>query len=366
MVHNHGGQVYMDGANMNALVGIAAPGKIGADVSHLNLHKTFCSPHGGGGPGMGPIGVKSHLAPFLPNHVVQPTDGLDASDNGAVSAAPFVSSSILPISWAYIYMMGGDGLKKATQVAILNANYIAKRLEGSYEVLYKGRNDRVAHECIVDIRPIKQASGISEVDIAKRLMDYGFHAPTMSWPVPGTIMIEPTESESKQELDRFCDALIAIRSEIQAVESGELPRDDNPLVNSPHTVVASDGAEFFQIRSAHLLRRMGADIPGDLADERSFDVDTQNHLPRQRIRLAQLNDSLDPTHHRIEVGGNHGGQETGCSIALQAGAGMRQLLGSQSVAVEIYASKAIDLEIDVSVVAGHPQPSAARCGCRQE
>ena len=185
---------------------------------------------------MGPIGVKSHLAPFLPNHVVQPTDGLDASDNGAVSAAPFGSSSILPISWAYIFMMGGAGLKKATQVAILNANYIAKRLEGSYEVLYKGRNDRVAHECIVDIRPIKQTSGISEVDIAKRLMDYGFHAPTMSWPVPGTIMIEPTESESKQELDRFCDALLSIRDEIRAVERGELTSDASLPHHAPHTL----------------------------------------------------------------------------------------------------------------------------------
>lgn len=236
IVHNHGGQVYMDGANMNALVGIAAPGKIGSDVSHLNLHKTFCIPHGGGGPGMGPIGVKSHLAPFLPNHVVQPADGLDASDNGAVSAAPFGSSSILPISWAYIYMMGGSGLKKATQVAILNANYIAKRLEGSYEVLYKGRNDRVAHECIVDIRPIKQSSGISEVDIAKRLMDYGFHAPTMSWPVPGTIMIEPTESESKAELDRFCDALLSIREEIRAVERGEVTSEASLPHQAPHTL----------------------------------------------------------------------------------------------------------------------------------
>ena len=236
IVHSHGGQVYMDGANMNALVGIAAPGKIGSDVSHLNLHKTFCIPHGGGGPGMGPIGVKSHLAPFLPSHVVQPTDGLAASGNGAVSAAPFGSSSILPISWAYIHMMGGAGLKKATQVAILSANYIAKRLEGSYQVLYKGRNQRVAHECVVDIRPIKQASGISEVDIAKRLMDYGFHAPTMSWPVPGTIMIEPTESESKAELDRFCDALLSIREEIRAVERGEVASELSLPHQAPHTL----------------------------------------------------------------------------------------------------------------------------------
>jgi glycine dehydrogenase len=236
IVHDQGGQVYMDGANMNALVGIAAPGKIGSDVSHLNLHKTFCIPHGGGGPGMGPIGVKSHLAPFLPNHVVQPIKDLGHENNGAVTAAPYGSSSILPISWAYIYMMGGAGLKKATQVAILSANYIAKRLEGHYDVLYKGRNERVAHECIVDIRPIKETSGISEVDVAKRLMDYGFHAPTMSWPVTGTIMIEPTESESKTELDRFCDAMIAIREEIRAVERGEVAAEVSLPHQAPHTL----------------------------------------------------------------------------------------------------------------------------------
>ena len=236
IVHSHGGQVYMDGANMNALVGIAAPGKIGSDVSHLNLHKTFCIPHGGGGPGMGPIGVSKHLAPFLPNHIVQPIDGLDATDNGAVSAAQYGSAAILPISWAYICMMGRGGLKKATQVAILNANYIATRLEGAYDVLYKGRNGRVAHECIVDIRPIKEKSGITEVDIAKRLMDYGFHAPTMSWPVAGTIMIEPTESESKSELDRFCDALLSIRAEISAVESGEVSSEDCVTHRAPHTM----------------------------------------------------------------------------------------------------------------------------------
>ena len=236
IVHAHGGQVYMDGANMNALVGIAAPGKIGSDVSHLNLHKTFCIPHGGGGPGMGPIGVKSHLAPFLPNHIVVPDDGLDATDNGAVSAAPFGSSAILPISWAYIYMMGAEGLKKATQVAILNANYIANRLEGAFEVLYKGRNGRVAHECIVDLRSIKESSGINEVDVAKRLMDYGFHAPTMSWPVGGTIMIEPTESESKSELDRFCDAMLSIRDEIKAVEDGKVPAEQCVTHRAPHTI----------------------------------------------------------------------------------------------------------------------------------
>lgn len=235
IVHQHGGQVYMDGANMNALVGIAQPGAIGSDVSHLNLHKTFCIPHGGGGPGMGPIGVKSHLAPFLPNHVVRPQEGL--VEGGAVSAAQYGSAAILPISWAYIYMMGGIGLKAATEVAILNANYIARRLEGSYEVLYKGQNGRVAHECIVDIRPLKEATGITEEDIAKRLMDYGFHAPTMSWPVPGTIMIEPTESESKAELDRFCDALLQIREEIRAVEEGKMTAEQSPPRNAPHTIL---------------------------------------------------------------------------------------------------------------------------------
>lgn len=236
IVHTHGGQVYMDGANMNALVGVATPGDIGSDVSHLNLHKTFCIPHGGGGPGMGPIGVKSHLAPFLPNHVVCPIGSLGRENNGAVSAAPFGSSSILPISWAYIKMMGGDGLRKATEVAILNANYIAKRLEGKYDVLYKGQNGRVAHECIIDIRPIKEASGITEVDVAKRLMDYGFHAPTMSWPVAGTIMIEPTESESKAELDRFCDAMLQIREEIYAVERGEVAAVDCVTHRAPHSI----------------------------------------------------------------------------------------------------------------------------------
>ncbi len=244
IVHSHGGQVYMDGANMNALVGIATPGSIGSDVSHLNLHKTFCIPHGGGGPGMGPIGVMKHLAPFLPNHVVCPISGLGSENNGAVAAAPFGSSSILPISWAYIYMMGGSGLKKATQVAILNANYIAKCLEGNYDVLYQGRNGRVAHECIVDVRPIKKASGVTEVDIAKRLMDYGFHAPTMSWPVAGTIMIEPTESESKVELDRFCDALLQIREEIRAVERGEVTAEECLPHQAPHTIDDVTDAEW--------------------------------------------------------------------------------------------------------------------------
>ncbi len=242
IIHQHGGQVYVDGANMNALVGLAAPGHFGADVSHLNLHKTFCIPHGGGGPGMGPIGVKAHLAPFLPNHPVQPIDGL-SRDNDTVSAATYGSASILPISWMYIRMMGGAGLRRATEVAILNANYIAKRLADHYPVLYTGTRGRVAHECIIDLRPLKESSGITEEDVAKRLMDYGFHAPTMSFPVPGTLMIEPTESESKTELDRFCDAMISIRREIARVEAGQLPADDNPLVNAPHTqadVVSSD------------------------------------------------------------------------------------------------------------------------------
>ncbi len=235
LIHQHGGQVYVDGANMNALVGIAAPGEFGADVSHLNLHKTFCIPHGGGGPGMGPIGVKSHLAPFLPNHPVFAVEGLDGG-NDTVSAATFGSAGILPISWTYIALMGAEGLTRATQVAILNANYIAKRLGDHYPVLYSGRNGRVAHECIIDLRPLKESSGISEEDIAKRLMDYGFHAPTMSFPVPGTLMIEPTESEALEELDRFCEAMISIRHEAARVEAGELPADDNPLVNAPHTV----------------------------------------------------------------------------------------------------------------------------------
>ncbi|MCY7295490.1 aminomethyl-transferring glycine dehydrogenase [Alteromonas sp. a30] len=235
IIHAHGGQVYMDGANMNAQVGITSPGSIGSDVSHLNLHKTFCIPHGGGGPGMGPIGVKSHLAPFLPGHNVVDINGEHAA-NGAVSAAPWGSASILPISYMYIKMMGSAGLRKATQVAILNANYIAKRLEQHFPVLYRGRNDKVAHECIIDLRPLKEASGVTELDVAKRLNDYGFHAPTMSFPVAGTLMIEPTESEALAELDRFCDAMIGIRQEIAKVQSGEWSSDDNPLHNAPHTL----------------------------------------------------------------------------------------------------------------------------------
>ena len=237
IVHQYGGQVYIDGANLNAMVGVCQPGKFGGDVSHLNLHKTFCIPHGGGGPGVGPIGVGKHLSPFLPR------ESNDGDRGGAqISAAPFGSASILPITWMYIRMMGRVGLKHATEVAILNANYVAKRLQGHYEVLYTGANGRVAHECILDVRPIKDDIGISVDDIAKRLIDFGFHAPTMSFPVAGTLMIEPTESESQAELDRFCDAMIAIRAEIDQVASGEFSLDDNPLVGAPHTaaVVSQD------------------------------------------------------------------------------------------------------------------------------
>jgi glycine dehydrogenase len=237
IIHAHGGQVYMDGANLNAQVGLTSPGFIGADVSHMNLHKTFAIPHGGGGPGMGPIGLKAHLAPFMADHAVQPTGGPDRSHRGqgAVSAAPWGSASILPISWMYIAMLGGKGLKRATEVAILNANYVATQLGPHYPVLYTGKNGRVAHECILDIRPLKAATGIAEIDIAKRLMDYGFHAPTVSFPVAGTIMVEPTESESKAELDRFIAAMTAIREEIRKIEQGIWPADNNPLKNAPHT-----------------------------------------------------------------------------------------------------------------------------------
>ena len=240
-IHNFGGQVYMDGANLNAMVGIAKPGEFGPDVSHMNLHKTFCIPHGGGGPGMGPIGVKSHLEKFLPGHpIVQNELGLTELD--AVSAAPWGSPSILPISYSYISMMGDEGLKLATQVAILNANYIKEKLKDFFPLLYSGKNDMVAHECIIDIRPIKDELNISEEDIAKRLIDYGFHAPTMSFPVPGTLMIEPTESESKEEIDRFCTAMITIHSEIQKIREGIYDLEDNPIKNSPHTIeeVSSD------------------------------------------------------------------------------------------------------------------------------
>ncbi|MBP1472821.1 aminomethyl-transferring glycine dehydrogenase [Frateuria sp. MAH-13] len=238
IVHQHGGQVYTDGANMNALVGVAKPGKWGSDVSHLNLHKTFCIPHGGGGPGVGPCAVKSHLAPFLPRKLGEDTPV------GMVSAASFGSASILPISWMYITMMGNEGLRRATQVALLNANYIAKRLADHYETLYTGRNGLVAHECILDLRPLKDATGISAEDVAKRLIDFGFHAPTLSFPVAGTLMVEPTESESTSELDRFIDAMIQIRDEIRAIEDGRLDREDNPLKHAPHTATQVSATEW--------------------------------------------------------------------------------------------------------------------------
>ncbi|MDT4807589.1 Glycine dehydrogenase (decarboxylating) [compost metagenome] len=234
VIHGHGGQVYMDGANLNAQVGLARPADIGADVSHMNLHKTFCIPHGGGGPGMGPIGVRAHLAPFVANHPVIELKGPNP-ENGAVSAAPWGSASILPISWMYIAMMGPE-LADATEVAILNANYLARRLGDAYPVLYSGRNGRVAHECILDLRPLKAETGITEEDVAKRLIDYGFHAPTMSFPVPGTLMVEPTESENKHELDRFIEAMLSIRAEIAKVQAGDWPAEDNPLKRAPHTL----------------------------------------------------------------------------------------------------------------------------------
>ena len=243
-IHQFGGQVYMDGANLNAQVGLTSPASIGADVSHMNLHKTFAIPHGGGGPGMGPIGMKAHLAPFMAGHIFAPEGASTVGNMGAVSAAPFGSASILPISWMYIAMMGGEGLKRATEVAILNANYVAARLDTHYPVLYKGAQGRVAHECILDVRAIKAATGIAEIDIAKRLMDYGFHAPTVSFPVAGTLMVEPTESESKAELDRFCDAMISIREEIRAIERGEYSAEQSPLKNAPHTQGDVIGSEW--------------------------------------------------------------------------------------------------------------------------
>ena len=233
-VHDAGGQVYVDGANLNALVGLAQPGRFGADVSHLNLHKTFCIPHGGGGPGVGPVAVRAHLAPYLPNHPLAPAAG-PATGVGPISGAPYGSAGILPISWAYVRMMGPEGLTAATEVAVLSANYVARRLAPHYPVLYTGRSGLVAHECIVDVRPITKETGVTVEDIAKRLIDYGFHAPTMSFPVAGTLMIEPTESEDLVEIDRFCDAMIAIRAEIDRVGAGEWPREDNPLRNAPHT-----------------------------------------------------------------------------------------------------------------------------------
>ena len=233
VVHDAGGQVYLDGANLNALVGLAKPGAFGADVSHLNLHKTFCIPHGGGGPGVGPVAVRAHLAPYLPNHPLVPEAG-PATGVGPISEAPWGSAGILPISWAYLRLMGPDGLRQASLVAILNANYVARRLAEHYPVLYTGPDGFVAHECILDLRPLTATTGVSAEDVAKRLIDHGFHAPTMSFPVAGTLMVEPTESESQRELDRFCDAMIAIRAEIAAVERGEWRLDDSPLRHAPH------------------------------------------------------------------------------------------------------------------------------------
>jgi glycine dehydrogenase len=240
-VHAAGGQVYVDGANLNALVGLARPGRFGADVSHLNLHKTFCIPHGGGGPGVGPVAVRAHLAPYLPNHPLSPDAG-PATGPGPISGAPFGSAGVLPIPWAYIRLMGLSGLTKATQVAILSANYLARRLAPSYPILYTGHGGLVAHECIIDLRPITKESGVTVDDVAKRLIDYGFHAPTMSFPVAGTLMIEPTESEGLDELDRFVDAMVSIRAEIAKVASGEWDRIDNPLHHAPHTAASMTGA----------------------------------------------------------------------------------------------------------------------------
>jgi glycine dehydrogenase len=254
LIHRHGGQVYMDGANMNAQVGLTSPGRIGADVCHLNLHKTFAIPHGGGGPGMGPIAVAAHLAPYLPGHPLVKTGGAKAIH--AVAAAPWGSASILLISYGYIRMLGGRGMTEATKHAVLNANYIKARLEPHYEVHYVGGKGRVAHELIFDLRPLKEKSDVDEQDVAKRLMDYGFHAPTVSWPVPGTMMIEPTESEPREDLDRFCDAMISIRGEIQAVIDGKADPADNVLKNAPHTA-----AEVCSDRWTHAYTREQAAYP---------------------------------------------------------------------------------------------------------
>jgi glycine dehydrogenase len=263
IVHRNGGQVYMDGANLNAQVGLTSPGHIGADVCHLNLHKTFSIPHGGGGPGMGPIAVAGHLAPYLPKHPLVEVGGQKGIT--AVSATPWGSASILPISYAYIRMLGAEGVKRASQIAILNANYIQARLEDAYPVLYRGDRGRVAHELIFDLRPFKASSGIEVEDVAKRLMDYGFHAPTVSFPVPGTLMVEPTESESLDELDRFCDALLAIREEIRQIEQKRMDREDNVLKNAPHTaaVIATE-------RWPHPYSREQAVFPLAYVRERKF------------------------------------------------------------------------------------------------
>jgi glycine dehydrogenase len=263
IVHEHGGQVYLDGANLNAQVGLCRPADVGADVCHVNLHKTFCIPHGGGGPGMGPIGVAAHLAKFLPRHPVVSVGGDQGI--GPVSAAPWGSASILLISWAYIQMMGAEGLKRATEVAILNANYVAERLHPHFPVIYRGKRGRVAHECILDTRGAKKTAGIEVDDIAKRLIDFGFHAPTMSFPIAGTLMVEPTESESKAELDRFCDAMIAIREEVRAVEEGRSPRDDNPLKHAPHTLDVVTATEW-----KHAYPREQGAFPAPWTRERKF------------------------------------------------------------------------------------------------
>jgi glycine dehydrogenase len=263
IVHEHGGLVYLDGANLNAQVGLARPGDYGADVCHINLHKTFAIPHGGGGPGMGPICVNEKLAPFLPGHPVHKVGGAKAI--GAVSGAAWGSASILAISWAYIALLGKRGVRRATEVAILNANYMAKRLEGHFDVLYRGEQGLVAHEFIIDLRPLKRASGVTEEDVAKRLIDYGFHAPTVSFPVIGTLMIEPTESESRHELDRFCDALISIKAEIDRVSSGEWDASDNPLKNAPHTAAMVTADEW-----SHGYTRAEAAYPAPWTREAKF------------------------------------------------------------------------------------------------
>jgi glycine dehydrogenase len=263
IVHQHGGQVYMDGANMNAQVGLCRPAELGADVCHLNLHKTFAIPHGGGGPGVGPIAVAPHLTPFLPGHPIVTVGG--ERRIGPVSAAPFGSASILPISWVYIALMGPEGLTEATKYAILNANYIARRLDPFYPVVYKGTHGMIAHECILDLRPLKKSAGIEVDDIAKRLMDYGIHAPTVSFPVAGTMMVEPTESESKAELDRFCEAMIAIRKEVEAIEQGRMDPKDNLLKNAPHTAKALVAPEW-----THPYSRIEAAYPSESTRESKF------------------------------------------------------------------------------------------------